>query len=348
MANPVSSVDVPLSIFGSLDTELSPPDIPEGASPANNDVVFLPGSVSTRPGLNRVFATPIDSIGPTSYQKSFVTPSGDIKNLYLTQIDGKLWVEDVSNNPGVVSLLFQSSGAIYASSCTAQGREYIALSDGVHGVDMPLTYDGVNLWRTTQDGPGVAPVVTSIALGSSTMVLSGTPPTTSITSVTPAQEVATGNPPNLFFYYVTFVVTVPSTSLITPNTSVNISGNSVSSFNGNWSVLAVLGPTAFSCACYLPVPLSVGTGGTLTIGTSSTLTRTNNTVSCTTATGHNLQKGYQVQIQGAGTSAVGTSISSININNEENPGVATITTSTAHGLLPGNQVTLFGINSALL
>ena len=217
MANPVSSVDVPLSIFGSLDTELSPPDIPEGASPANNDVVFLPGSVSTRPGLNRVFATPIDSIGPTSYQKSFVTPSGDIKNLYLTQIDGKLWVEDVSNNPGVVSLLFQSSGAIYASSCTAQGREYIALSDGVHGVDMPLTYDGVNLWRTTQDGPGVAPVVTSIALGSSTMVLSGTPPTTSITSVTPAQEVATGNPPNLFFYYVTFVVTVPSTSLITPN-----------------------------------------------------------------------------------------------------------------------------------
>ena len=99
MANQVSSVDVPLSIFGSWNTELSPPDIPEGGSPANNDVVYTPGAVATRPGVNRIFSTPISSLGPTSYQKSFVDQAGNIKNLYLTQGDGKLWVEDLTNNP---------------------------------------------------------------------------------------------------------------------------------------------------------------------------------------------------------------------------------------------------------
>jgi hypothetical protein len=169
LANPVSSVDVPLSIFSGLDTELSAPDLPEGSSPANNDVVFTPGAVATRPGLNRIFAAPIDALGPFSYQKSFVTPSGVIKNLYFTKNDGILWVEDLAVSPGTAISLFQSSGATYASSCTAEGREYIALSDGVHGADVPLTYDGVNLWRTTQDGPANAPVVQSVALPSSAL-----------------------------------------------------------------------------------------------------------------------------------------------------------------------------------
>ncbi len=345
MSNPVSTVDVPLSIFGSLDTELSPPDIPEGASPANNDVVFLPGSVSTRPGLNRVFATPIDALGPISYQKSFVTPSGDIKNLYLTQGDGDLWVEDVTNAPGTVSLLFQSSGAIYASSCTAQGREYIALSDGVHGVDMPLTYDGVNLWRTTQDGPGTPPTVTSVALAPSMMATSAAPPTAAIVSVTPAQQVRVGAPPNIFVYYVTFVVTVASTAGIVVNSSVAISGNSVSDFDGNWNVLSILGPTAFMCACYLPFPLSVGTGGTATFAGSTTLTRANNTVTCYTATQHNLQRGYQAQIQGAGTTQIGGGIASITLNNEDNPGLATVTTNDDHGLLPNNIINIAGVSN---
>jgi hypothetical protein len=108
-------------------------------------------------------------LGPFSYQKSFVTPSGVIKNLYFTKNDGILWVEDLAVSPGTAVSLFQSSGATYCSSCTAEGREYIALSDGLHGADVPLTYDGVNLWRTTQDGPATPPGVLSVALPSSAL-----------------------------------------------------------------------------------------------------------------------------------------------------------------------------------
>ena len=48
-----SSVDVPLSLFSSLNTELSAETLPDGISPDNQDVVYLPGSVSTRPGAVR-------------------------------------------------------------------------------------------------------------------------------------------------------------------------------------------------------------------------------------------------------------------------------------------------------
>src|ERR1700733_10572051 len=104
MANPVGSVDVPLSIFSGWNTELSPPDQPEGGSPATNDVAFTPGAVSTRPGMNRIFQTAVDALGPFSYEKSYVLPSGDIHNLYFTMVDGILWVEDVTNTPGIATL----------------------------------------------------------------------------------------------------------------------------------------------------------------------------------------------------------------------------------------------------
>ena len=156
-----SSVDVPLSLFSSLNTELSPPDVPEGISPDNQDVIYLPGSVSTRPAIQRVFVSVLIASGHVTYEKSFVQPNKQIKNLYLTD-DGQLWVEDVTNTPGVAVLLFAST-ATMASSVTAFGREYIALSDGIHGADVPIQYDGTNLWRVTQDGPGAPPTVTSFA-----------------------------------------------------------------------------------------------------------------------------------------------------------------------------------------
>jgi hypothetical protein len=58
---------------------------------------------------------------------------------------------------------------------------------------------------------------------------------------------------------------------------------------------------------------------------------------------HKLQVGYQVQISGLPAATVGSSISSIVVNNEDLPGIATITTSAAHGLVPGCFVTLNGV-----
>lgn len=168
--NALGSVDVPLSLFSSLDTELSPSDIPEGISPDNQDVVFTPGTVSTRPGLQRVFTSVLDG-GEVVYEKSFVLPNGNVKNLYLTTL-GNMFVEDVTNTPGTASVLFTTL-ASRAESVTALGREYIALSDGVHGFDVPVSYDGENVYRVTQDGPGAPPSVQSVALPAVAMTSSG-------------------------------------------------------------------------------------------------------------------------------------------------------------------------------
>lgn len=169
-SNTSGTVDVPLSVFSGLDTELSPSDIPEGISPDNQDVVFTPGAVATRPGLARQFAIPISTLGPIAYQKSFVTQNGVRKNLYLTQGDQKLWVENVTTSPGTVTELFQfASGVSYASSVTSSFAEYIALSDGVHGQDVPIVYDGSTAYRLTQDGPGAPPDAASLALASSNL-----------------------------------------------------------------------------------------------------------------------------------------------------------------------------------
>lgn len=172
--NTQGAVEVPLSTFGSLVTEMSPPDLPEGVSPDNQDVVYAPGGVSSRPGLQKIFGTPFAAGGPAglvptvTYAKSYVTPTGDIKNLFLDS-NGVLWVEDFSNTPGVYTKLFTSTPGSYAKSVTAFGREYIAISDGLHGQEVPLQYDGTFLDRVTQDGPGAPPSIANLILPASTL-----------------------------------------------------------------------------------------------------------------------------------------------------------------------------------
>src|SRR5271167_2348211 len=97
MDNVAGAIDVPCSLFAGLNTELSPSDIPEGVSPANNDVVFVPGSVRTRPAAQRLLTYPL---GDTSivYHKTYIQPNGDPLTLFLAS-DGGLYVEDVGSTP---------------------------------------------------------------------------------------------------------------------------------------------------------------------------------------------------------------------------------------------------------
>jgi hypothetical protein len=86
----------------------------------------------------------------------------------------------------------------------------------------------------------------------------------------------------------------------------------------------------------------------LTGSPAATLVRTGNQVAVKTAAVHGLQIGYQALMQGNGVLDIGGGIASIVINNEQNPGIATVTTSTAHGLLPGNDVTITGVVPAVV
>lgn len=156
MDNPSGSVDVPLSLYGGLNLELAPSDLPEGISPDCQDVVFLPGSVSSRPGLHSVFTIPFPVNTTVTQQKTYVEPKGTSLNLYMTNA-GKLYKENVTSSPGTKtqfgSVVPPASGYFTATSVTAFGREYFAFSDGVNGKYMPMQYDGITFRRVTQDAP---------------------------------------------------------------------------------------------------------------------------------------------------------------------------------------------------
>ena len=161
---------VPCSLFGGLDTEIAPPDLPEGVSPGNQDVAYLPGSVFSRPGLHKIYD---GSVGLTyTYEKEYITPTGAPLNLLLAST-GALYWEDPVNAPGVLNgPIAQVTPGSRARSVTAFGREYIAFSDGLHGQDVPLQVvanaDGtLSIYRVSQDGPGAAPTVTSRILAAS-------------------------------------------------------------------------------------------------------------------------------------------------------------------------------------
>jgi len=154
--NPQGAIDVPLSLFGGENLELAPPDIPEGVSPGCQDVVFLPGSVASRPGMHRRFPANTFGSAKIKYEKTYIQPNGQPLNLYLTS-DGLMWKEDLTNSPGTVTQIGRVIPGCTATSVTFEGREYFAFSDGVHGVDTPRSYDGTNFDRVTQNGPGSSP-----------------------------------------------------------------------------------------------------------------------------------------------------------------------------------------------
>lgn len=225
--NVAGSVEVPLEVFGSWITEMASIDTPKGASPDNQDVSYLPGSVGSRPAFEKYLATAFPAGGTSGlvptvvYGKSFVTPTGDIKNLYMDS-NGILWVEDVSNSPGAYTQLYATTPGSFARSVTAFGREYIAISDGLHGADQPLQYDGTYLDRVTMDGPAAAPTITSVALASSQMVASGNTLTRSNNIVT--CETATDH--NMEVGYLAQISNVPDSNATTVNQDNN-SGSQV-------------------------------------------------------------------------------------------------------------------------
>ena len=335
------SIDVPLSLFSSLDTELSPSDIPEGISPDNGDICYLPGSVFTRPGYRRVFVAALRASTKITYEKSFVTPSKTVKNLYLTN-DGTLWVEDFTNDPGVATVLFNST-ATTASSCTAFGREYIALSDGVHGADIPIQYDGTsntgNIWRVTQDGPAAPPTVVSVALPPSNLSASSLS-TLAISSAVATSPYVVGG--MTYYQFLNLTLTVPGASLAVDETVNYLSGtynvgSPIASLIYTGAVL-----TGFTMY-YFGTILGPDTGGTLTVQGNS-LVRGGNTVTANTATPHGLQVGYQAQIANVPAYYLPLNIVSIVLNNETQSGIATVTTSLPHGLLPQNIVSITGVS----
>ncbi|MGA2443279.1 MAG: hypothetical protein ABSH08_20195, partial [Tepidisphaeraceae bacterium] len=159
---PTGPIDISLSLFSGLDNELAPTDCPEGVSPDNQDVIYLPGSVISRPCTHRIFGTPFPGNPKTLYEKTYRQPNGNPLNLYLDSL-GVLRTEDVVNSQSQWSVLGQvAPGAVCKSVTGDNDKEYFAFSNGVHPVDIPRQFDGRYLDRVSQDGPGAPPTVADL------------------------------------------------------------------------------------------------------------------------------------------------------------------------------------------
>ena len=339
--NPNGGAQASLSVFGSLCTEMAAPDLPDGVSPDNADVEYLPGNVFSRRCLAKVFSSAFSgSPVPTlTYAKSFVTPSGGIQNLYLDS-NGALWMEDVLASPGTRTQIGTVTAGSYAKSVTAFGREYIAISNALHGADVPLQWNGTTLERVTQDGPGSPPNVSTLVIPAVSMVSAGAGSGLTVVNATTTSLVG-GN-------YTRVTVNVSSgASVLMPGNVVTLVGTSNSALNLTFPVAFVPSDTQIILYAFYST-FETGAGGTTSATSAYSISRANNIVTVNTAAAHNLQVGYQAQISGVDTTAVPVAaISAIVINNTDSPGLATVTTSTAHGLSSGENVVLRGIGSVV-
>jgi len=102
--------------------------------------------------------------GTANFQwiETFVAQNGDVKNLSL-DADGNFYVEDVTNAPGVQTLISEGiTAGSYAVGVNGPDVEYMALTNLSTGSDQPLQYTPNWIDRITQVGPGAAPVFTPI------------------------------------------------------------------------------------------------------------------------------------------------------------------------------------------
>ena len=257
MAINVASPDVKsvaLTTFSGCVTNINPVALPQGSSPDCSDCSFLPSGVFSRACFQKVFATPLGAV-TVAYAKTYLDNTGIIRNFYLDSV-GNFWMEIVapSNLAVAPTVILKTTPGSSARSVTANGREYVAIHNGIQGSDIPYQITGlpdgtVQIDRVTQDGPGSPPTVANYVI--------------------PASNIGS-------------------------------------------------------------------------------ITRAANIVTVVTLSAHGLNIGYQAQIAGTLALQVGGGIVSITINNESNPGIATVETNTAHGLVPQNQVSLTGINSSPL
>src|SRR2546425_11724497 len=147
------SFDAPIEIFGGLVTDMSPADLPHGVSPDCQDVIFSNGGVATRPGLQSLFG-PLSGNPTVNYVKTYETLNVTLRTMLLDS-SGVLYKE---TTPGTLaSIATGLAPNAYANSATLFGREYLAVSDGRTGNDLPRQFDDTNFDRVSQSGPGAGP-----------------------------------------------------------------------------------------------------------------------------------------------------------------------------------------------
>src|SRR5579872_3304480 len=211
------TIDAPLDLFGGLVTDMAAADLPQGVSPDCRDVAFLQGAVKTRPGLVSVYS-PIAGNPTVNYLKTFTQPNL-VKTLLAIDSAGTLWGE---NSPGVLAQIAAGLTPIAAASSTSLfGREYIAQHDGNFGLGIPRQYDGTNLDRVSQCGPGAGPAMVADVIAN-------------ISAISRASNVVT-------------VTTATPTGLL-PTDQVIIAGVTDATYDGTFPIASIIDSLHFTYA----------------------------------------------------------------------------------------------------
>ena len=252
----IGSFDAPIEIFGGLVTDMSPADLPHGVSPDCQDVIFSNGGVATRPGLQALFG-PLAGNPTVNYVKTYETLNATLRTLALDS-NGVLYKE---TTPGTLSSIASGLAAnAYANSTTLFGREYLALSDGKIGNDLPRQYDDTNFDRVSQSGPGGGPaVVDENVLAAITASPNGaTQPAAVAIAASPTGATENG-----------FLVTITTSSVhgLAAGQSVTIAGVGVSGYNGTFPVVSVASSTQFTYIAGVSA-LAASGGGTAASATA--------------------------------------------------------------------------------
>lgn len=262
--------------------------------------------------------------------------------------NGVLYVENTVNSPGVANSLCQVEAGLSALSASAFGREYIAISDLLHGQWCPLQYDGTFVDRVTQDGPGAGPTVTNIAPAVATLDNSGAGSSFTVSSIDSTDPIRVmeknPNPPPsqlIYFIYETMTVTVtaPITGAIMPGTIIDFSGVSGFPLFHLRACLEVISPTEFTVAYGGLTPFSASSG-TIVVQ-NPTLIRQGNLVTANTSAPHGFQAGWQVLIAEANND-IGGGITAIS---RDGNGVVTVTTANPHNLVIDSNIAIVGVTN---
>lgn len=342
MLNVAGLTEIGLGVFGGNNLDMQPTDLPAGLSPDNSDVAFLPGSCFTRPSLQR-----LSFVGTTAqcvYASTYLKPDGSVSQLTFMS-DGKMYADNVQFGQTKAGNRFYTANAF--------GKMYIAISDGLYGADVPLQYTPEGyLDRVSQDGPGAPPTVTNYSLPPVALVTGSAGAAVTITTAQPINptQVQVGggdrneydgypyNPPQFVTYYTSLLFTTATAHGLTAGEVIAVAGNSLYNL-ASATVSSVPSSTTFTVS-YSTQSSTAGTAGTVT-PYAPFLVRNGNIVTANTATSHSLRAGYRIAISGVPDQS--QTLTSIVINNETANGLATFTTPTAHGFVPGDVVSVLGV-----
>lgn len=144
----------------------------------------------------KIWYTPPNSKNFT-WVSTFGRTDGGVFTLALDD-GGVLWQENAISTPGVLVPIYTSiEPDTFAKGAEVDDREFIALSDLIHGTDMPRQWNGDWLDRVSQVGPGVAPSFSATSTSYSIVDITQPAAVPNVTSTSPLRAMLWSSGPGV-------------------------------------------------------------------------------------------------------------------------------------------------------